>query len=689
MSKNDRTIIKTPRIALVGNPNVGKSTLFNILTKSKQRVINMPGVTVDIEEGIHQIKNRKMLIADLPGSNSLLPLSADEEVTTNYILGYEGSIRPDAIIFVASKTHFLESAYFLRQLFDLKIPVIVAFTMNDLAKSNHTDFDSGLLKDLIPFPIVEINPNTLEGFKELDKTILEKVVLGKATLNNADNTETTETQIPKSVLTAYLDSKTEDHFEFVAKIDEIIEANTSNVIETKTEKIDRIILNKYFAIPIFLLIMFIIFEVTTTLTAPINDFINSTFKDGFTFLIEQFAQLLQFNGTWLESLLVDGLLEGVLSVLSFVVPISIVFILLGILEGTGYLARFSFVADKMFRKLGLDGKALLPIIIGFGCNLPSYSATKIMADSNQRKLISYLIPFTLCSARLAVFSVISTVVFEQYAGIMFFLMYLISCVLIVIIGILLRTFSPVFKKIQLSPFILALPYYQVPNLKNLFKFTIYKVKDFVFDAGKIIVTVVVIFWILGQVPAISTATPVTEQTTGTLVSQTTPSLSVPPLPNEGEYSNDNEPASLYEQIATGITPVFKPLGFGDYHFSSALVSGFIAKEVVVGSLIESYNATNATQSEIPDQAENDEINGADDHIFKNDVIQSFETASDGHKELGAFSFMLFVLLYTPCLATVAEAKRLFGAKFMFKSMALNIGTAYILCLIIYQIGILL
>lgn len=650
--------VQDKTIALVGNSNVGKSTLFNSLCGSNQRVMNVAGVTVEVTKGKHKTKNGELIIVDLPGSSSLLPLTPDEEVTTNYLLGIDGEKRPDLIIFVASKTNILEGAYFYSQVKDLGIPIIIVFTMVDLSKKNSLDFDILELQKLLDDPVIELDQTKNLNFTKLDNLIVEKF-----------KQKNKPAKIPKSMLKPYLRSKMEHHFEFVGKIEKMALKVVPKRKSTLSDKIDKFVLSKYFSIPIFLLIMFLIFQLTTTATTFINDFITSSIHDFLIDISNKISIILNYNNTWLLDFINDAIIEGIFSVITFIIPISMTFLLLGIMEGSGYLARFSFVADRLLRKLGLDGKALLPIIIGFGCNLPSYSASKIMSDSRQRRLVGYLVPFTLCSARLAVFSVISSTTFGHLGGLVLWLMYVISIIMIILIGLLLRLLSPAFRKIQLSPFITPLPFYQFPNFKHLIKFTSYKLHDFIINAGKVIVSVVIIIWILQVIPAISNTN--NEQITKVENPVVGQSIVLTDEQNENTtYTNKYSPDySVYDQITSYITPIFTPLGFGDKHLSSALISGFVAKEVVVGTLQESYNT--------------DEFSNTS---FRNNLNNSFFTAGNTKTSLAAFSFMLFVLLYTPCLATVAEAKRQFGTKFMFQSVALNLGSAYILSLLIFQIG---
>jgi ferrous iron transport protein B len=353
--------------------------------------------------------------------------------------------------------------------------------------------------------------------------------------------------------------------------------------------------------------------------------------------------LVGLDHGWVQGLLVDGLLVGVGTVLTFLPVMAIMFAALGVLEDSGYMARAAFVADRAMRSLGLDGRALLPLIVGFGCNLPALAATRILPQARQRLLTGLLIPLTSCSARLTVYVLLASAFFPAHAGTVIFAMYVSSVLLVLGCGLVLRRTA--FRDVRAEPLILVLPPYQRPHLRTLGMSVWLRVGSFVTRAGKIIVVTMCVVWALMAIPV------------------------------TGQHSLGDVPVndSLYSAVASGIAPVLTPAGFGNDHAAAALMTGFVAKEVVVGSFAQSYavaEPADATRA----------------GSLGEELRASFEQSSGGHGGAAALAFMVFVLAYTPCVAALAEQRRLFGWRPTVSALGVQLLGAWAIAVLVFQVG---
>ena len=418
---------------------------------------------------------------------------------------------------------------------------------------------------------------------------------------------------------------------------------------TLSDRIDRVLLHPVIGVLVFLAVLFVVFQATTTLASPMQDWIDVAFRgwctDGLDLLLGLFGPSV--SGGWLRSLLVDGLLDGVVTVLTFIPVMGIMFLLLSILEDSGYMARAAFVMDRAMRALGLDGRAFLPIIVGFGCNLPALAATRTLSDSRQRVLTGMLVPFAACSARLSVFLVLAHAFFPKYAGLVVFLMYVASVMVILLVGVLLR--HTMFRGLEPEPLMLALPAYQCPRALQLARSVLLRLWGFIRGASVIIISMITALWLLQGIPVTA---------------------------NAGGFAHvDDVHDSAYGVLADAVAPVFAPAGFDDWHASAALITGFVAKEVVVGSMSQSYHADE------PDDATSQQ---AGEGTLGQKLRASFDQSSHGHGKAAAIAFLLFTLAYTPCLATVAEMRRQFGTKVAARSVLLSLAVAYVIAIIAFQ-----
>lgn len=657
-SGNMGNVENVKRVVFVGNPNVGKSSMFNALLGARTRTMNAPGTTVSITCGQYRYKSSKTTknpqnwqFVDTPGTYSLSPMSPDEQVAVDALTGASGMPVPDLAVVVLDATALSRSLYLLSMVVELGLPTVVALTMNDLAVRNGCGVDAERLSHLLDgMPVVAIDGRTGNGGKALADAIAASfegtpVPHGLTALPTATADADMKTADGLSV---WAESRADARLDWTAGILRGLDMHAVDHV-TLSDRIDRVLLHPVIGVLVFLAVLFVVFQATTTLASPMQDWIDVTFlgwcADGLDLLLGLFGPSV--SGGWLRSLLVDGLLDGVVTVLTFIPVMGIMFLLLSILEDSGYMARAAFVMDRAMRALGLDGRAFLPIIVGFGCNLPALAATRTLSDSRQRVLTGMLVPFAACSARLSVFLVLAHAFFPKYAGLVVFLMYVASVMVILLVGVLLR--HTMFRGLEPEPLMLALPAYQCPRALQLARSVLLRLWGFIRGASVIIISMITALWLLQGIPVTA---------------------------NAGGFAHvDDVHDSAYGVLADAVAPVFAPAGFDDWHASAALITGFVAKEVVVGSMSQSYHADE------PDDAASQQ---AGEGTLGQKLRASFDQSSHGHGKAAAIAFLLFTLAYTPCLATVAEMRRQFGTKVAARSVLLSLAVAYVIAIIAFQ-----
>ena len=676
-SRKAPTRRSTLRVLLVGGPNVGKSTLFNALTGARQHTTNAPGTTVELATGSWRTADSQSPgsvtsreIIDLPGTYSLLARSADEQVATDAVeelarTSGQASAQPGVVVVVLDSTALARSLYLLAQVAETGVPVVVALTMLDLAPtasdSPTAAVDSGTLAAALALalgiPVVPVDARNRAngGVGELalavDAVAARPMQVngiaapGSSILLGGATTEPRRYDAPDPDLAGEL-AHAETLFGWVEGINEQVTGGFAPPLpgrlhRTFSDRVDAVLLNPWAGIPVFLAVVWLLFELTTRFAAPlqgaIGELVNGPMAGALTWLL----RLLGLGDGWLQGLLVDGVLVGVGTVLTFLPVMAVMFAALGVLEDSGYLARAAFVADKAMRSLGLDGRALLPLIVGFGCNLPALAATRTLPHARQRLLTGMLIPLTSCSARLTVYVLMAGAFFPDHAGTVIFAMYLTSVLLVLGGGLLLRRTA--FRDVHAGPLMLVLPQYQRPHLRTLAMSVRLRVGSFVVRAGKIIVLTMVIVWALMAVPV------------------------------RGQHSVGDVPVtdSLYYSVASGIAPALAPAGFGNDHAAAALMTGFVAKEVVVGSFAQSY-AVAEPGSPAPAGSLSERLRG------------SFDESSGGHGGAAALAFMVFLLAYTPCVAALAEQRRLFGWRPTASALTAQLAGAWLLAVLVFQ-----
>jgi len=662
----------SPSVVLVGNPNVGKSTLFNALTGARQQVTNAPGTTVEVQlgtwrglgatgTGAGSDEPGAVRLLDLPGTYSLLARSPDERVTAETVAGRGALGVPDLAVVLVEAGALSRSLYLLAQVAGAGQGLVVALTMTDVAATRGVHVDPERLATLLGVPVVAIDPRTGAGLDRLTRVVSDAlttgvppVLLPDAALACACHGDTACGTGCSCGLPLDLDAELASADQLFTWVDGVQRALAGDEVpgavaghrpapvRTWSDRVDRVLLDPWFGVPVFLAVMWALFQLATSVAAPLMGAVSSL-VDG---PIASAVRTALPGPHWLESFVVDGVLAGVGTVLSFAPLMGLMFLAIAVLEDSGYLARAAFVADRAMRAIGLDGRAMLPLVVGFGCNLPALAATRTLPHARQRLLTGLLVPYTSCSARLTVYILLASVFFPGHAGTAIFLMYVVSIALVVVGGLVLR--ATAFRDLRREPFVLALPAYQRPRVRALLVSAWVRVKMFVTDAGKIIVVTLTVVWVLMAVPV------------------------------AGGHQIADVPVadSLYGRTALAIAPVFAPAGFDDWHASAALLTGFVAKEVVVGSFAQSYAVDEPTDA------------GAAGDLGSR-LRATFESSSGGHAGAAAAAFMVFVLAYTPCLATVAEQRRMFGSRWTFGAMGVQIVIAWTAAVLVFQLGRLL
>lgn len=581
-------------IALLGNPNVGKTTLFNSLTGSNQRVGNWAGVTVDKKEGHFNNFN----IVDLPGIYAMDTYSNEEKVSKEFL--ENGQV--DLILNIIDASNIDRNLYLTMQLKQFKKPIILAVNMIDVAEKKGIHIDYEKLGQLLNVVVIPIQASKEIGIEKV------KTALSSINKNKIDNTDYSFSSEKETY--AYIE-------DLLSKCTKTSKTSKNSKKHIK-ENLDNIMLNPWFAYPIFFAIMALMFQVTFSwIGQPLSDLLDSLLNDSLVPIIEGW---INNYSPWFQSLILDGIVGGVGGILVLLPVILSLFACITILEDSGYMARVAFLMDKIMRKMGLSGKAFIPMIVGFGCSVPAIMSARTLESEKDRKLTALLVPLMSCNARLPVYSIFASVFFPKYIGLVVASLYFLGIILAFILGII---FKHLIFKNEEEPLLIELPEYKLPSLKNLFVQLYEKSKNFLIKAGTLIFAMSIILWFLSNF-------------------------------NFSGMTDVND--SILASIGGFIAPIFKPLGFGNWQSSVSLLTGLIAKETVVSSMGVIF-------------AGNLEV-----------MLPLHFTA------LSALSFVVFILLYTPCITAVGTMKKEFGTKITLFSITYQLILAWSISFLVFNIG---
>lgn len=629
-----------PVVALVGAPNVGKSTLFNALTGARRTVGNWPGTTVETGHGAWEVADEQLAVLDLPGAYSLDALSPDEELTRDLLLAPVGH-RPDAVIVVASAAHLARSLYLLAQLRETSIPVVLALTMVDVAARRGIEIDTATLARHLGCPVVALDPRRRRGHVELARVTGEALRAGRLTpRGDGPGCLHAASEVPRDEL-----ALADERFGWVEAATRAASRVSDDTRQTLSDRIDRWATAPAIGPVLFLAVMWVVFQVTTTVAAPLQDALDGLFSGPVTDAASAALGAVGLGGGIIDGFVTNGLIAGVGMLLTFVPLMALMFLLLAILEDSGYMARAAVVTDRVMSRLGLPGRAFLPLVVGFGCNVPAISATRILPNARQRILTALLVPFTSCSARLTVYVLLATTFFPGQAGTVVFVMYLVSILLVVLVGMALR--ATLWRTMGADPLVIDLPPYQRPTVRLTLSVTWLRLKGFLRTAAGIIVATVCVVWVLQSIPA-----------------------------HGGSFGAVPVAESLYAVLAKSVAPLLAPAGFGQWEAVSALVVGFVAKEAVISSWAQTYALADASGGQAPG-------------TLGHQLLTTFDVSSGGHAAVAVVAFMVFLLAYTPCVATLATQRREIGMRWTLFGVAMQLAVAWVLAVLVFQVGRLL
>lgn len=702
-------------VLLVGNPNCGKTTLFNALTGDNQRVGNWPGVTVEKKTGEIHLKEQVIEVTDLPGIYSLAAhaegLSQDEHIAAQSIV----TLNSDCIINVIDACHLERHLYLTSQILELGKPVIVAVNMMDIAEQRGISIDIKAMAQQLGCPVIPIQAHKNIGTSSLKQALIEssepikplilpltdeveqklsiiethlinegynqsqayyyarRLAEGDSLLANKsiinDLSERNQTDLGLDILLA------DARYQKIHNIVMAVQKKRSDTSEHFTAKLDRIVLHRYFALPIFFAMMYLMFLFAINVGGAFQDFFDISSD---TIFVKGTAWvLLQMHApNWLIALLANGVGKGINTTLTFVPVIASMFFFLSLLETSGYMARAAFVVDKVMRVLGLPGKSFVPMIVGFGCNVPAIMAARTLDSERDRLLTIMMSPFMSCSARLAIYAVFVAAFFPSGGQNIVFSLYLIGILMAVLTGFILRKTT---LKGHASPLILELPAYHKPSIKRLFKETAMRLRFFVFRAGKLIIPVCVILGALNSITL-----------------------------EGGISSGEANTQSVLSLLGQWITPFFSPMGIHQDNWPATvgLLTGMLAKEVVVGTLNSLYaqmghlGESIAAQfdfwsgikaalwsipqnlSELGSALWNPVLASAADNQISQSVYGMMAQRFDG--QVGAYAYLLFILLYIPCVSTMAVIRQESSRLLMWSSIIWSFVIAYAAAVLFYQ-----
>ncbi|WP_177505215.1 ferrous iron transport protein B [Anaerosinus sp.] len=623
--------MSTISVALTGNPNTGKTTLFNALTGARQKIGNWPGVTVDKKVGYFNHKDRIVSVVDLPGTYSMNARSAEEMIVSDYLLNE----KPDVVVNVLDATNLERNLFLTLQLLESGIPVILDLNMVDEAKKQNIHIQVKTLEEQIGMPVVETVAKDTKSIQHLMD------VFTQPSLQRYEPSALIQAHIEKVKTLTLLDD--EDYEEKIielryALIDEILEKSVkrNSTHTTFTTKLDRIFANGVLALPILLAMMYGVFEITFSwIGQPLADWVDGFIADGITPWAEETLASLEV-ADWMQSLVLDGIIAGVGGVLTFVPLIFTLFFCLSFLDGTGYMSRVAFIMDPIMRRVGLTGKGVMPLIMGFGCAVPAIMGARALDSEKDRKIAILVTPFLTCGAKLPIMALFAAVFFPQQATNVVFSIYIAGILAVMLMAKLLN--RVMFKKEE-STFLLELPPYRFPDMRTVLLETWDKGKGFLIKAGTIIFAMSIVIWFLS---------------------------------NYNFSGMVDMEDSFLASIGGVVAHLFAWHGFATWEAGAAVITGILAKEAVVSTLGVLYGVAEVSEEAM-------EAAG-----------QMQGSLGIAFTSLSAYAFMIFAALYTPCMTALGTIKKEIATwKWTLFSAVYTFMVAWVISLLVYQIGLLL
>ena len=716
-------------IALAGNPNSGKTTVFNNLTGARQHVGNWPGVTVEKKEGKCKHQDVDMTVVDLPGIYSLTAYSMEEIIARDFVLDE----RPEVVVDIVDASNLERNLYLATQFMELGANLVIALNMTDVAVSRGMVIDAEKLSELLGVPVIPMVATKNQGTKELLEAILEVAQDGRKREPERgvsygreieEELEKIEAELEGTQIVASYDKRwvalkllendeaivekvkaegkdgvlqtaerSAQHLEgifgtdvesmivdgrygFISGAGTEVMSRTAEIRHTRSDQIDKVLTNRVLGIPIFLVAMWFVFQMTANVSGAYLDWVDGVISGPITHWVVRILGAIKLSGTWFESLFVDGIIAGVGGVLVFVPVLFFLYFFIALLEDSGYMARAAFVMDRLMHTLGLHGKSFIPLLIGFGCSVPGIYATRTMENEKDRVLTGLLVPMMSCAARLPVYIIFAAAFFPKNSGWVIFTMYMLGVVAAIGSGMLFK--RTLFKGKEEAAFVMELPPYRLPTIKSVLIHMWERTYAFVRKAWTIILAASVIIWFLMSIP----------------------------------WGVENKADSLFGKVSTGIAPVFAPAGYGDWQAAGALVTGFVAKEVVISTMSEIYAGDGEEEEEeMPTFIEDVraifvsfgiatvdtvkmtislipgvDLMGEEEEEEETGLVNALRGAFE---PLSAVSFMVFVLLYVPCMVAIAALRQEFGTKWMLFSAGYLMVLAWVVSVIVYQGGRLL
>ncbi len=727
-------------IALAGNPNAGKTSLFNALTGFRQHVGNWPGKTVEKKSGQVRVNGRTIELVDLPGTYNLTPFSPEELITRSYLL----EERPHVVICVLDAANLERNLYLTVQILEMGQSVIIALNMMDAAQSRGLQIDTQTLSERLGVPVIPTVASRAQGTDGLLQAVngaTSRVfhTKGEWQLDYGRDLENELTRLCQIVaqypaigqqyparwlalkmleqdselqtalltppggpallthaqLSIHQLSQTvgEDvdvliadrRYTWIHALVQEVVTPTHPPAASLSDRLDRLVMHRHWGIPIFLALMWVVFKITAESSAPLLDWIDGVINGPVARWGVALLTAVNLQDTWLVSLFVDGLIAGVGGVLVFIPVLIFLYLALAALEDSGYMARAAFVMDRWMSRLGLHGKSFLPMLVGFGCSVPAIYATRTLENEKDRILTGLLVPFMSCGARLPVYILFAAIFFPQQAGLVIFGLYVLGIVTAVLLGLLLK--HTLFQGKEQSGLVMELPPYRLPSLRGLWFHTWARVRAFLHHAATLILLTSLLIWLLKAVP----------------------------VRGESGFADTAVPDSLFATVSQTLTPVLEPLGFGSWQASGALLTGLVAKEVVITTLAQTYA--------IPDDADDENtptfledilwigqsfVQAIRDtlktlpgilgiNLFGDDaeleptglmaaIQQEFTRTSGGHAAAAGLAFMVFILIYTPCVVAISAEKQELGTRWMWLSIGGQLLLAWLLAWLAFQVG---